>query len=99
MASCLTAVSMARADRFVHAMPACMDDDPAMRHARQSCNVAMCRRCQEAPTHIDDTKPPQKVKIPAASSGAFRRKLSVMLGESVPQTPHQECHSSPPQAV
>jgi len=27
------------------------------------------------------------VKIPAASSGAFRRKLSVMLGESVPQTP------------
>jgi len=28
-----------------------------------------------------------EVKIPAASSGAFRRKLSVMLGESVPQTP------------
>ena len=27
------------------------------------------------------------VKIPAASGGAFRRKLSVMLGESVPQTP------------
>ena len=29
----------------------------------------------------------KEVKIPAASSGAFRRKLSVMLGESVPQTP------------
>ena len=28
-----------------------------------------------------------EVKIPAASGGAFRRKLSVMLGESVPQTP------------
>src|SRR5437870_8288652 len=29
----------------------------------------------------------KEVKIPAASSGAFRRKLSVMLRESVPQTP------------
>ncbi len=28
-----------------------------------------------------------KVKIPAASGGAFKRKASVMLGESVPQTP------------
>jgi len=28
-----------------------------------------------------------EVKIPAASGGAFVRKLSVMLGESVPQTP------------
>src|SRR2546422_9267164 len=28
-----------------------------------------------------------KVKIPAASCGAFRRKVSVRLGESVPQTP------------
>ena len=27
------------------------------------------------------------VKIPTASGGAFVRKLSVMLGESVPQTP------------
>jgi hypothetical protein len=29
MASCLPAVSMARADRFAHAMPSCMDDAPA----------------------------------------------------------------------
>ena len=29
----------------------------------------------------------ESVKIPAASGGAFVRKLSVMLGESVPQTP------------
>src|SRR5713101_8560850 len=28
-----------------------------------------------------------EVKIPTASGGAFVRKLSVMLGESVPQTP------------
>jgi len=28
-----------------------------------------------------------RVKIPAASCGAFRRKVSVRLGESVPQTP------------
>jgi hypothetical protein len=27
------------------------------------------------------------VNIPTASGGAFRRKVSVMLGESVPQTP------------
>src|SRR5437773_10246646 len=37
----------------------------------------------------------KEVKIPAASSGAFRRKLSVMMGESVPQTTEQGCHSSP----
>ena len=29
----------------------------------------------------------KKVKIPAARGGAFRRKRSVMLGESIPQTP------------
>jgi hypothetical protein len=36
MASCRTAVIMVRVERFVHAVPSCMEDAPAMMHTRHS---------------------------------------------------------------
>ena len=41
----------------------------------------------DAAIHAALEKGEAAVKIPTASGGAFVRKLSVMLGESVPQTP------------
>jgi hypothetical protein len=42
----------------------------------------------QSESQADTAAPPlPAVNIPAASGGAFRRKVSVMLGESVPQTP------------
>jgi len=35
MASCRTAVIMARAERFVHAVPSCLEDALAMLHTRR----------------------------------------------------------------
>lgn len=48
MASCRTAVIMARAERFVHAVPSCLEAAPAMMHTQHPGRVAMRRRGQEA---------------------------------------------------
>jgi len=91
---------MARADRFVHAMPSCMADDPAMMHARQPGSVAMRRRCQEAPTQIDDTKPPQKVRQATVECAGvtvahFGGDITLLLCQEHSRTFSGRCYEDP----